>query len=93
MVERLIREIRRREKVIGMFPNLESALRLIGARIVERDGGWISDKRCLDMEDHRERSEPENEGQDRGANQIARWKVHDRRLACSREVLEYEEIK
>ena len=37
MVERLIREVRRRERVIGIFPNMQSAFRLLGAYLMERD--------------------------------------------------------
>lgn len=34
-VERINREIRRREKVIGIFPNVDSAVRLIGSVIID----------------------------------------------------------
>lgn len=48
-VERLNREIRRREKVIGIFPNRESVIRLIGAVLMEIDEYWASEKRYIDM--------------------------------------------
>jgi transposase-like protein len=35
MLERFIQEIRRREKVIRIFPNMDSAYRLIGALCAE----------------------------------------------------------
>ena len=40
MQERLIREIRRRERVIGIFPNVASAHRLIGANLAEIHEEW-----------------------------------------------------
>ena len=40
MQERLNQEIRRRERVIRIFPNDESALRLIGALLAEFDETW-----------------------------------------------------
>lgn len=40
MLERLNREIRRREKVIQIFPNDQSAIRIIGAVLMDIDEGW-----------------------------------------------------
>jgi len=40
MQERLNEEIRRREKVIRIFPNEESAMRLIGAMLAEKHEVW-----------------------------------------------------
>lgn len=54
-VERLNQEIRRRERVIRIFPNEESALRLIGAVLVEIDEAWSSGSRYFDMADYWER--------------------------------------
>ena len=51
-VERLNREIRRRERVIGIFPNEESALRLIGAVLMEIDESWTTGNRYLDMTEY-----------------------------------------
>ena len=39
-IERLNREVRRREKVIGIFPSQESAFRLLGALLMEIDERW-----------------------------------------------------
>jgi putative transposase len=36
-LERLNREVRRRERVIGIFPNTDSALRFLGALLMEQD--------------------------------------------------------
>ena len=48
MQERLNEEIRRRERVIRIFPNDESALRLIGAMLAEKNEVW-QERRYLDM--------------------------------------------
>lgn len=63
MVERLNEEVRRRERVIRIFPNDESALRLIGAVLAEKHEEW-STRRYLDMSDYiewsRNRAEPDD---------------------------------
>jgi transposase-like protein len=41
--------IRRRERVIRIFPNRESAMRLLGALLMEHDEAWSTGKRYLDM--------------------------------------------
>ena len=48
-VERLNSEIRRRERVIRIFPNRESVLRLIGALLMEQDEKWSMGKKYFDM--------------------------------------------
>ncbi|MBN2428910.1 MAG: transposase, partial [Deltaproteobacteria bacterium] len=50
MQERLIQEIRRRERVIRIFPNEDSALRLMGALVAEIHEEWQG-RRYLDMAD------------------------------------------
>ena len=47
--ERLNQEIRRRERVIRIFPNRASAERLLGALLMEMDETWGSGMRYLDM--------------------------------------------
>lgn len=49
MQERLNEEIRRRERVIRIFPNDASALRLIGALLAEHNEAW-QERRYLDMD-------------------------------------------
>lgn len=39
-VERINREIRRRDRVIGIYPNLDSAVRLIGAVVLDIHENW-----------------------------------------------------
>lgn len=52
MVERLNGEIRRREKVIRIFPNKDSALRMIGALLMEQHEVWSTGRKYLDMDDY-----------------------------------------
>ena len=51
MQERLNEEIRRRERVIRIFPNEASATRLIGAMLAERHELWSTGKKYFDMQD------------------------------------------
>lgn len=53
-MERLNEEIRRRERVIRIFPNRESVIRLIGALLMEIDEKWASGKKYLDMAEYLE---------------------------------------
>lgn len=52
MVERFIEEIRRREKVVRIFPNRESAYRLVGALCAETHEEWSTGRRYLDMNEY-----------------------------------------
>jgi len=52
MLERFIQEIRRREKVIRIFPNMESAYRLVGALCAETHEEWSTGRRYLNMDDY-----------------------------------------
>jgi len=49
MQERLNEEIRRREKVIRIFPNEDSAIRLIGAMLAEKHEAWSTGRLYFDM--------------------------------------------
>src|ERR671930_69217 len=51
-MERLNEEIRRRERVIRIFPNDASALRLIGALLAEQHEVWSTGKRYFDMTEY-----------------------------------------
>ena len=68
MVERLIREVRRRERVIGIFPNMDSAFRLLGAYLMERDEDWISGRKYFDMAEYWEWQKPKDTTQDKAAD-------------------------
>lgn len=49
MLERLNEEIKRRTRVVRIFPNSESCLRLVRALCVETHEGWLEDNRYLNM--------------------------------------------
>ena len=46
LLERLNQELRRREKVIRIFPNTASATRLLGAVLMDIHENWISSSRA-----------------------------------------------
>jgi transposase-like protein len=52
MLERFIQEIRRREKVIRIFPNIDSAYRLVGALCAETHEEWSTGRRYLNMDEY-----------------------------------------
>ncbi len=58
-VERLNQEIRRRTRVVRIFPNRESALRLITALCVEQSEEWETGRRYLDMRPLEEEAQDE----------------------------------
>jgi putative transposase len=51
----LNQEIKRRTRVVRIFPNREACLRLVSALAVEQSEEWLSGRRYLDMEELRER--------------------------------------
>ncbi len=64
-LERLNQEIKRRTRVVRIFPNRESCLRLVSALAIEHSEEWITGRRYLDMrelEEHRCAGEREAEG-------------------------------
>ena len=50
MLERLNEELRRRTRVVRIFPNAASCLRLIRALCVETHEGWLRDKRYINID-------------------------------------------
>ena len=64
MSERLNQEVRRRERVIRIFPNDASAVRMIGALLAEQHETWVVGRRYFDMEAYwewRQSQEPSDE--------------------------------
>jgi putative transposase len=53
-LERLNQEIKRRTRVVRIFPNREACLRLVTALAVEHSEEWLTGRRYLDMEELRE---------------------------------------
>lgn len=49
-IERLNQEIRRRERVIRIFPNEASVIRLIGALLMEQDEKWQTGRKYFEMD-------------------------------------------
>jgi putative transposase len=54
-LERLNQEIKRRTRVVRIFPNREACLRLVSALAVEQSEEWLTGRRYLDMEELKER--------------------------------------
>ena len=58
-------EIKRRTRVVRIFPNREACLRLVSALAVEQSEEWVTGRRYLNMgelEEHRQEDEREAEG-------------------------------
>jgi transposase-like protein len=51
-IERMNEEIRRRERVIRIFPNADSAVRLIGAMLIEQHEKWTSSHKYFEMDEY-----------------------------------------
>jgi transposase-like protein len=63
-LERLNQEIKRRTRVVRIFPNREACLRLVTVLVVEQSEEWVTGRRYLDMgelNEHR-REKPQAEG-------------------------------
>lgn len=50
MLERMNEEIKRRTRVVRIFPNAESCLRLIRALAADTHEGWLEEHRYLNMQ-------------------------------------------
>ena len=60
-LERLNQEIKRRTRVVRIFPNEQSCLRLVSALCVETSEEWMTNRRFLDMDALKEMLETERE--------------------------------
>jgi transposase-like protein len=47
LAERINKEIKRRTRVVGIFPNGEACLRLVSALLIEQDEEWSQAKAYL----------------------------------------------
>lgn len=52
LAERINEEIRRRQRVIRIFPNEASAIRIIGALLADWNDEWVSGKKYFDMSNY-----------------------------------------
>lgn len=50
-LERFNQELKRRTRVVRIFPNRDACLRLVTALAVEQSEEWITGRRYLDMEE------------------------------------------
>ena len=67
MLERMNEEIKRRTRVVRIFPNAESCLRLIRALAAETHEGWLEEHRYLNMQLLREQKKEEMRRLDQAA--------------------------
>jgi len=58
-LERLIREIKRRTEVVGVFPHEASVVRLVGAVLMERADEWEVERRPFSLESMRKLTAPD----------------------------------
>ncbi|MCA1740586.1 MAG: IS256 family transposase [Actinobacteria bacterium] len=61
--ERLNQEIKRRTRVVRIFPNPQACLRLVTALAVEQSEEWVTGRRYLDMRDLQEQRHEEQEAE------------------------------
>jgi putative transposase len=61
-LERLNQEIRRRTRVVRIFPNREACLRLVAALAAEQSEEWVTGRRYLDMRELKEQRRQEEQG-------------------------------
>ena len=62
--ERLNQEIKRRTRVVRIFPNREACLRLVTALAVEQSEEWVTGRRYLDMSELAEQRHEEREAEE-----------------------------
>lgn len=64
-LERINREIRRRTRVVGVFPNRESVFRLVGTLLMDMDEDWRGSRRYMAEKGFQRLLTPDSEEQSR----------------------------
>jgi putative transposase len=62
-LERLNQEMKRRTRVVRIFPDREACLRLVTALAIEHSEEWVTGRRHLDMRELEEHSHLEREAE------------------------------
>jgi putative transposase len=60
-LERLNQELKRRTRVVRIFPNREACVRLVGALALEQSEEWLTGRRYVDMSELEEPRRVEQE--------------------------------
>jgi len=66
IIERLNEEVRRREKVIRIFPSEGSVMRILGTLLLDEHERWAAGKRCFDMMEYHDYISNNSAGTARG---------------------------